>query len=214
MEDSIEQKKFNWPAGGLNCPTKFRLHYPPSQPIYTLPKGRKTEAWHNWHSAMMMDSRFSGTERSIITALAKHYNLTTGECFPSHGRVAVEAGLGATETGKKAVQRAVSNATRLGWIKRTLRRGGSRQKSRTNTYELTLPQSIRDAINNVGPRLAVTVGRPGTWNVTQTTDGVAICGPSAERENAVRWIAEHGPTGQIGIATEQNGGGDRTLDPP
>jgi hypothetical protein len=161
-----------------------------------------------------MDSRFSGTERSIITALAKHYNLRTGECFPAHGRVAVEVGLGSNDTGKKAVQHAVSKAARLGWIKRTPRRGGPREKSQTNTYELTLPQSVRDILNNVGPRLAVTAGEPGTWNVTQTTDGVAICGPFKEREDAEQWIAEHGPTGQIDKATGQNRGTDRTLDPP
>jgi hypothetical protein len=28
----------------------------------------------------------------ILTALATHYNLKTGDCFPAHGRLAVEAG--------------------------------------------------------------------------------------------------------------------------
>jgi hypothetical protein len=54
-------------------------------------------------------------------------NLKTGDCFPAQGRIAIEAGFGegleTGETGRRAVQRAVSKAARLGWLKREFRRG-------------------------------------------------------------------------------------------
>jgi hypothetical protein len=98
------------------------------------------------------------------------------------------------ETGRKAVIRTVIKAVKLGWLKSISRRGG--KKNQTNLYELTLPESIRDVLANVGPELTIT-GAPGAWLVLQATGGVAICGPFKDRTNAERWIAEHGPMGQI-----------------
>jgi hypothetical protein len=150
VEGSITQKKRKWLKP--NDPTKFKLYYPPPRPIYELPKGKKTEAWDNWVRSMMMDTRYSGTERSILIAIALHYNLNTGECFPMHGRVAVEAGLDPNPTGMKAVQRAVSKAVSLGWLSRVFHRGGPGEKNQANHYELTVPQSIWDILANVGPQ--------------------------------------------------------------
>jgi hypothetical protein len=127
MESSIVQKKRKWREPG--DPTKFRLHYP-KLPI------RKTEDWDNWMRSMMMDTRFTSSDRAILTAIAMHYNLTTGDCFPAQGRVAIEAGLGEGETATRMVRRAVNKAVELGWIKRTFRRGGSHAKNQTNLYEL------------------------------------------------------------------------------
>jgi hypothetical protein len=160
-----------------------------------------------------MDTRFSSKDRSALTMIALRYNLKTGECFPAHGRIAVEAGLGEGATGSKAVQRAVSKAVAFGWLRRTSRYGGPREKSQTNQYELTLPQSIRDVLANAGPELAIT-GEPGAWQVAQVTDGRAICGPFKDRANAERWIEEHGPRGQIARARGQIEGGEGTLEPP
>jgi hypothetical protein len=160
---------------------------------------------------MMLDTRFNSTDRAVLTALALHYNLKTGACFPAIGRVALEAGLG--ENGDRTARRALTKAAKLGWVKRTSRCGGPREKNQTNLYELTRPKQICDALANVGPSLAVT-GTPGAWQVTQTTDGMAICGPFEDRANAEQWVAAHGPTGQIAQPTGQNRGADRTIEPP
>jgi hypothetical protein len=155
MEDNITEKKLKWREP--SDPTKFRLNYPPRQPIYQLPKGEKVGAWDNWLKAMMMDVRLGDSDRAILTAIAQHYNLDTGDCFPSQGRVAIEVGYGKAETGetgRKAVLRTVIKAVKLGWLKSISRRGG--KKNQTNLYELTLPESIRDMLANVGPELTIT----------------------------------------------------------
>jgi hypothetical protein len=95
---------------------------------------------------MTMDLRLTSVEKLILITIALHYNLRDGRCDPAHGRVAVEAGLGSGETGTKAVQRAVARAVELGWLERTCRRGGPREKNQTNLYELTLPKPIRDTL--------------------------------------------------------------------
>src|SRR5262245_61320224 len=166
MRASTFEKKLKWPKNGLLWPTKFPLHYPPPR------APRSVQQWDSWVNAMKLDLRLSSVEKLILITIALHYNLKDGRCDPAHGRVAVEAGLGSGETGAKAVQRAVTRAERLGWMERTCRRGGPREKNQTNLYELTLPKSIQDVLNNVGPRLRVT-GTRGAWNVSQTTDGVA-----------------------------------------
>ena len=83
MEASITQKKLKWREP--SDPTKFELHYP------KLPV-RKTEDWDNWVRSMMMDARFTSTDRAVLVAIALHYNLKNGDCFPAHGRIAIEAG--------------------------------------------------------------------------------------------------------------------------
>src|SRR5262249_3973741 len=148
---------------------------------------------------MSMDSRFSGTERAILIQIAFHYNLKTGDCFPSHGRVAVFAGLDNNDTGKKAVQRAVSKAVELGWLERKSQSGGARWKAQTNQYDLTLPVSIQHVLSNTGPELTVTQIQ-GEWHVVQVTDNVAICGPFKSKASAKRWLAEHGPAGENPIS--------------
>src|SRR5262245_29075286 len=114
-----------------NDPTKFELHYPP----HASP--RKAQQWDNWLRAMMMDTRLNSTDRNALTALASHYNLKTGDCFPAIGRLAIEAGLG--EAGDRTVRRSISKAVALGWIKRIIRTG---RYNLTNLYNLTLPTSI------------------------------------------------------------------------
>jgi hypothetical protein len=211
LEVSTTQKKFKWAKP--NDPTKFGLYYPPPHSVYELPKGKKTEAWDNWTRSMMMDTRFSGTERSILIAIALHYNLKTGACFPMHGRVAVEAGLDPNPTGMNAVQRAVSKAVSLGWLSRVFYRGGPGEKNQANHYELMVPQSIWDALANVAPRLVI-AEMDGGWQVTQATDGVAICGPFKDRANAEKWIEEHGPTGQKPPTDRTKVGGRPDISPP
>jgi hypothetical protein len=189
MDTSVTAKKLKWPEAGPGDPTKFRLYYPPAK------APRKALHWDNWLRSMMMDTRFTGTERSILTAIAMHYNLKTGDCFPAHGRVAIEAGFaeGETgETGRKAVQRAVQKAAELGWMRRTFRRGGKPGKNQTNLYELTLPRSVRDGLNDSGPELAVREIHGG-WEVIQAADGIAICGPFKTKAAAETWVTEHGP---------------------
>src|SRR4051794_11048094 len=117
-------------------PTKFELHYPPHK------SPRKAQQWDNWLRAMMMDARLRSRDKVILTAIAQHYNLKTGDCFPAVGRLAIEVGLGEGKTGSRAVQRVLQKADKLGWIRRTMRRGGPREKNQTNLYELMLPQAI------------------------------------------------------------------------
>jgi hypothetical protein len=141
---------------------------------------------------MMVDLRLEDSERSILTRLALHYNLDTGECFPSKERLAVEVGFGKTiETGKMAVYRAIKKGIGLGWIAKTYR-FDHHHKQQTNAYELTLPKSIRDILARRLPALKV-IGGPGEWYVVQVTDGVAICGPFKGQtdENAKWWIDRH-----------------------
>jgi hypothetical protein len=182
-------KKIKWPKNGLNNPLKFRLYYPP------VHRPKKTQQWDNWLRSMSMDTRFSGTERSILTQIALHYNLKTGDCFPSRGRLAVEAGLNCNDTGKTAVKRAVNKAVELGWLERKNQSGGARWEIQTNQYDLTLPVSIQHVLSNTGLELAVAQVQ-GEWHVVQK-DGVAICGPFKSKTGAKRWLAEHGPGGQI-----------------
>src|SRR5262245_31529701 len=99
MLDSIRSlNKSNW-RKPLN-PTKFRLFYPPAGAY------RKVEHWDNWLKSMLMDKRLTDTDKNVLTALANHYNLKTGDCFPTVQRLAMELGYEAGETGMRAVQRA------------------------------------------------------------------------------------------------------------
>jgi hypothetical protein len=142
MDTSTLESKLKWETP--RDPTKFELHYPPAK------APRKTQQWDNWLRAMMMDRRLNSRDRVVLTALASHYNLKNGDCFPAVGRLAIEAGLGEGKTGTRAVERSLANAAELGWIKRTARRGGPREKNQTNLYELTLPQSICDVLASIG----------------------------------------------------------------
>jgi len=189
MEASIAQTKIKWREP--SNPTKFELRYPPPQPIHTLPDGQKLEAWDNWVS-VMMDLRLEDSERAILTRVALHYNLETGECFPSAERVAIEVGFGKTiETGKRAVFRAIKKCIALGWIAKTYR-FDRHHKQQTNAYGLTLPKSIQDILARRLPPLKV-IGRPGEWYVVQVADGMAICGPfrGETDANAKWWIDRH-----------------------
>ena len=94
----------------------------------------------------MMDARLLSRDKVILTALAQHYNLKTGACFPAVGKLAIKVGLGEGKTGSRAVERTFQKADKLGWIRRTMRKGGPREKSQTNQYDLTLPQSICDVL--------------------------------------------------------------------
>jgi|EndMetStandDraft_2_1072991.scaffolds.fasta_scaffold43884_1 hypothetical protein len=187
MDTSTLESKLKWETPW--DPTKFALYYPPPR----APRG--TGEWDPWVNAMMMDTRLSPTAKVILTRLALHYNLKTGDCFPSHGRIAAETG-----TTAEGVRSVLRRAAKLGWIERTERKGGSPEKNQSNLYELTLPKEIRDVLNNVGPKLAVT-GEPRAWHVSQETDGAVVCGPFKDRANAERWIEDHGPTGMRNQAT-------------
>jgi hypothetical protein len=204
MDSTAMQAKLKWHT--LGDPTKFRLHYPPAR------APRKTEHWDNWLRSMMLDTRLNSTDRVVLTTLATHYNLKTGDCFPAMGRVAIEAGLGTA--GTRTVQRSIRKAEGLDWIERTLRKGGPREKNQSNLYELRLPESIIGC-REIGLRV---VKRDGKWFVAQTTDSVVVCGPFKNKENAENWIADHGPEAERhdkqGIATRQNRGGDTAIDPP
>jgi hypothetical protein len=135
---------------------------------------------------MMMDSRLNSSDRVILTALASHYNLKTGDCFPALGRLAIEVGLGEGETGTRAVRRTLSRAAELGWIERTSRRGGSPDKNQTNLYELTLPQSICDILASIEYR------------------------PPGLGRDAYRYLTSDDQPDKTPLATGQNGGTDRT----
>jgi hypothetical protein len=163
-------------------PTRFGLHYPPAR------APRKSQQWDNWVASMMMDTRLNSTDRTILTRLALHYNLKTGDCFPSLGRLAIETGLG--ESGIRTVQRTISKAVRLGWVERTIRSGGPKEKNQTNLYELTLPQSICDRLAPIGYRPS----GPGQHSYKHPT--------SDDRHDK-----------QAG-ATRQNGGADTANNPP
>jgi hypothetical protein len=191
VQDITTQFRLKWKTP--TDPTLFELHYPPAR------SPRELLSWDRWARAMMMDTRLSGTERSILMAIALHYNLQTGLCCPTHERVAVEAGLGYGDTATKAAQRAVKKAVELGWLKRTFRYGGRPGHNQSNSYDLTLPKSIQDVLANRGPALKAT-GRPGAWYVVQATDGVTICGPfiGKTKANAEWWIEKHGPIGSRG----------------
>src|SRR5262249_31952540 len=185
MQDITTTIKLKWKTP--DDPTKFGLHYPPAS------SPRQLEDWDNWVRAMMMDGRLNHCDRSILMAIALHYRLSDGLCCPTHGRVAAEAAVGYGDSAIKTVQRTVSKAVELGWIRRTLRRGGRPGHNQSNLYDLTLPQSILDVLANRGPKLTVT-GGPGEWYVVQVTDGVAICGPFKGKTsaNAEWWISRHG----------------------
>ena len=183
MDITTNQIKRKWEIPG--DPTKYQLHYPP------IKAPRTTQQWDNWLMSMMLDTRLSSKDRVVLTALASHYNLKTGDCFPALWRLAIEAGLGGgnKETGTRAVRATLEKAQKLGWIERTLRRGGSAKKSQTNLYELRLPEAII-GFRDIGLKV---IGQPGAWQVAQVTDGAVICGPFKTLENAERWIEDHGP---------------------
>jgi hypothetical protein len=197
MNATTNQTKLKWKTP--DDPTKFRLYYPPAR------APRKTEEWDNWVAAMMLDTRFTSGDRVVLARLALHYNLETGDCFPSLKRSAIEAGLG--ESGVRTVQRTIRKAEQLGWIERTTRKGGPAEKNQTNLYELRLPDAI-----NIGLRV---IGQPGAWQVAQVADGMVICGPFKNLENAERWVEEHSDRhDKTGVPTRQNRGGDTTPVPP
>jgi hypothetical protein len=201
MHTTTNQKKPKWKAP--TDPTKFELRYPPAR------APRKTEQWDNWAASMMMDVRLGSTSLAILTRLAMHYNLTTGRCFPSRARIAIEVGLGETDTATSAVKRAISKAVALGWIKRTQRSGGPKEKDQTNEYDLTLPASVCGVLAMVGyqppgptPRdyryqaadiLLGAVKRDNAWHVIQLADEMTICGPFRTEAGAKEWIKDHGP---------------------
>jgi hypothetical protein len=201
MNTTTNQIKRKWQAP--TDPTKFELYYPPAR------APRKTTQWDNWVAAMMMDMRLSSTDRAILTRLALHYNLRTGDCFPSRARIALEVGLSATDTDISAVKRAVSKGVRLGWIKRTLRTGGPREKNQTNLYDLTLPAPVCGVLATVGYQPSgpkppdhkyqttyislSAVKRDDGWRVIQLADGMTICGPFRTEGGANEWIRDHGP---------------------
>jgi hypothetical protein len=202
MHVTRNQEKLKWQTP--TDPTKFALHYPPAN------SPRKSQQWDNWPAAMLMDMRLNSTNKAVLTRLAMHFNLKTGDCFPSNARVAVGVGLGGGETGIRATQRAISRAVKLGWLKRTQRRGGPKEKNQTNLYNLALPLSICGLLESAGYQppgpnppdyryptaeipLAVVSRGSSTWDVIQLTDGVAVCGPFIVQENAERWMREHGP---------------------
>jgi hypothetical protein len=205
VDNNPTGQKLKWSERGLDDSTKFRLHYPPAR------SPQKTEHWDNWLKSMMLDTRFNSTDRVVLTALAGHYNLKTGDCFPALRRVAIEAGLGTA--GTRTVQRSIRKAEELGWIERAIRKGGPREKNQTNLYELRLPKSLIGH-REIGLRV---VGHEGKWFVAQTTDDVVVCGPFKNNENAENWIKDHGPEAgrhdKQGIATRQNRGGDTAIDP-
>jgi hypothetical protein len=127
-------------AGGpqWETPSLLELHYPPHG------SPRKTQQWDNWVEAMMMDMRLSLGNKAVLTRLALHYNVKTGDCFPAHGRVAAE-----TAASNEMVRSTLRKAAKLGWIRRTFRAGGPREKSQTNLYELTLPDSICEVLAEI-----------------------------------------------------------------
>jgi hypothetical protein len=211
VQDITTRIKLKWKTP--SDPTQFELHYPPAR------SPRNVLHWDRWAKAMMMDTRLLGAERSILMAIALHYNLETGLCCPTQERVAVEAGLGYGDTASKAAQRAVAKAVELGWLKRTFRHGGRPGHSQSNLYDLTLPKSIQDVLANRGPALTVT-GGPGAWYVVQATDGVAICGPfkGKTKANPEWWIKNYGPISVEGTnehpRADKIGGVEGTLAPP
>ena len=196
MDITTNQSRRKWETPG--DPTKFELRYPPAR----APRG--TEQWDRWVTSMMLDTRLSSADRVVLTRLALHYNLETGDCFPAVKRVAIEAGLG--EAGWRTVQRATSKARQLGWIELTIRKGGSAKKNQTNLYELRLPEAI------IGHRKIAlkVIKQDGAWHVAQVKDGVAICGPFKSLESAERWIEEHGPGSETRPPTRQTGDTDTT----
>jgi hypothetical protein len=196
IDATTNQNKFKWTAPA--DPTKFRLHYPPAR------APRNTEQWDNWVASMMLDTRFNSGDRVVLARLALHYNLKTGDCFPALRRITIEAGLG--ESGVRAVQRTIRRAEQLGWIERTVRRGGPAEKNQTNLYELCLPESI---IGRRGIGLAV-IEQGGAWQVVQVEDGAVVCGPFKSRVSAEDWIECRGPGSETQPPTRQNGGTDTT----
>ena len=42
----------------------------------------KRKQWDHWLRAMMMDTRLCSRDKVVLTALANHYNLKTGEVLP------------------------------------------------------------------------------------------------------------------------------------
>lgn len=153
MDNIVSEEKFKWEMP--SDPTKFELHYPP------VSAPREAWQWDCWVSSMMMDTRFSATARAVLARLALHYNLRTGECFPSHTRLAVETG-----TKSEGVRHILRKAEKLGWIKRKWRKGGP-SGNLTNMYELTLPKSIFDCLKSIGatgvatPPTGVEIGATG-----------------------------------------------------
>ena len=196
MDATTNQNKLKWKAPA--DPTKFRLHYPPAR------APRNTEQWDNWVASMMLDTRFNSGDRVVLARLALHYNLKTGDCFPALRRITIEAGLG--ESGVRAVQRTIRRAEQLGWIERTVRRGGPAEKNQTNLYELCLPELI---IGRRGIGLAV-IEQGGAWQVVQVEDGAVVCGPFKSRVSAEDWIECRGPGSETRPPTRQNGGTDTT----
>jgi hypothetical protein len=196
MNITTNQIKRKWETPG--DPTKFELRYPPAR----APRG--TEQWDRWVTSMMLDTRLNSADRVVLTRLALHYNLETGDCFPAVKRVAIEAGLG--EAGWRTVQRATRKASKLGWLELTIRKGGAAEKHQTNLYELRLPEAII-GYRNIGLKA---IGQPGAWQVAQVKDGVVICGPFKHLENAERWIEEHGAGSETRPPTRQTGGTDTT----
>jgi hypothetical protein len=122
-------------------PTRFELHYP----LHAAP--RKTQQWDNWAAAMMMDTRLSPGAKAVLTRLALHYNLNSGDCFPAHGRLAAE-----TMVSNEMVRSTLRKAAKLGWIRRTCRTGGPHGKNQTNLYDLTLPTSICEVLAEINYR--------------------------------------------------------------
>jgi hypothetical protein len=144
MKTTTTAKKLKWVEPG--DPTRFRLDYPPHRAL------RKARQWDCWLRAMMMDTRLNSRDRVVLTTVATHYNLKTGECSPALGRLAIEAGLGEGESGVRAVRRSLAKAAKLGWIERTMRAGHRKGRNRTNLYELTLPPSICNLLASIGYR--------------------------------------------------------------
>ena len=130
MDITTNQSGRKWETPG--DPTKFETRYPPAR----APRG--TEQWDRWVTSTVLDTRLSSADQVVLTRLALHYNLETGDCFPAVKRVAIEAGLG--EAGWRTVQRATSKARQLGWIELTIRKGGSARRTRRTSMSCASPK--------------------------------------------------------------------------
>jgi hypothetical protein len=114
-------------------PRLIELHYPATI--------RDIRDRDNWIKAMILDRRLKERTRLILSRLALHLNLKTGRCDPSAGLLGTEVALpGSGDVVERMVRRALAEAARVGWIRRTFRHGGdAKRQSQTNSYALAIP---------------------------------------------------------------------------
>ena len=83
-----------------------------------------------WEQDVLANPNLTATQKIVLTRLALHLNIKTGQCNPSVKTLATGAGV-----AERTVQATLSRAETLGIIERAI--GGGR--TRTTSYTLVSP---------------------------------------------------------------------------